>query len=154
MSRRIDRDADKLIAMKLQRLILGLLFLAGLFTVSALAQTNGATTNTVPDVTGSPLPSSTSDFWTYAIAVIVPLLVGLMKKLVPKLPAWLLPVSTPFVGILLGAGLKALGAAEMTWVDMAQAGGLAVLVRESWNQIVTKNAVGEEAAKTKGPNEA
>lgn len=121
--------------MKLFRLILGLLLLAGLFTVSAIAQTN-----TVPDVTGSPLPASTSEFWTYAIAILVPLLVGLFKKLVPQLPKWVLPVSTPFVGILLGAILKALGAADMGWVDMAQAGGLAVLIRESWNQIVMAGA--------------
>lgn len=95
-------------------------------------------TNTVPDVSGSPLPATTSEFWTYAIAVIVPLIVNAMKKLAPKIPSWVLPVSTPFLGVLLGLILKWLGAAEMGWVDMAQAGGLAVLIRESWNQIITK----------------
>jgi len=103
-----------------------------LFAALAVAQTE------TPDVSNSALPSSTSDFWTYAIAVVVPLIVGGINNLVPKLPKFVLPISTPFVGIALGALLKALGLADMGWVDMAQAGGLAVLVRESWNQIVTK----------------
>lgn len=104
-----------------------------------------------PDVSTAPLPASTFEFWTYAIAVIVPLLVGGMKKLVPKIPTWVLPVSTPFVGLLLGFILKWIGAANLSWVDMAQAGGLAVLIRESWNQIITTPIKGEEKAKTVTP---
>lgn len=96
-----------------------------------------------------PLPSTKSDFWKYAIAVIVPLLVGGFRKLVPNIPPWLLPVSTPFVGIALGAALKALGASEMGWVDMAQAGAMAVMVRESFHQLVGKRL--EEEGSTKQP---
>lgn len=114
------------------------------FVLCGLAQP----TNTVPDVSGAPLPASTFEFWTYGIAIIVPLLVGGMKKLVPKIPTWVLPVSTPFVGLLLGFILKWVGWANLSWVDMAQAGGLAVLIRESWNQIVTTPIKGEEKAKT------
>lgn len=100
-----------------------------------------AQTNVPP--TDSPLPSTTSDFWKYAIAVVVPLIVGGFRKLVPQIPPWLLPVSTPFVGIVLGAALKWLGASDMGWVDMAQAGAMAVMIRESYNQIVTKRMASE-----------
>jgi len=119
------------------------------FAVVALAQ--AVVTNTVPDVSGAPLPATTSEFWTYGIAIVVPLIVGLMKKLVPNIPTWALPVSTPFLGLLLGFLLKLGGWANMSWIDMAQAGGLAVLIRESWNQIVTKNLGGPSAAKTPTP---
>ncbi len=112
--------------------VLSVVLLAA-FAVVAQTSTNG-----VPVTELTALPTSLANFWTYGIAVIVPLIVGGFKKLVPKIPTWALPVSTPFIGIALGAGLKALGAHELTWVDTAQAGGLAVLVRESWNQIVTK----------------
>lgn len=125
--------------------------IAVIIALFAFALCGLAQTNPVPDVSGAPLPASTFEFWTYGIAVIVPLLVGLMKKLVPKIPTWVLPVSTPFVGMALGFVLKWLGAANLSWVDMAQAGGLAVLIRESWNQIITQNAKGVEGAKTVTP---
>lgn len=105
-------------------------------TVLAMPIALMAQTNTTP--ADSQIPSTTSDFWKYSIAVIVPLIVGGFRKVVPQIPTWLLPVSTPFVGIVLGAGLNALGASNMSWVDMAQAGAMAVMIRESFNQIVTK----------------
>lgn len=116
--------------------------------VWGLAQTNG-----VPDVSTSPLPASQSEIWKYAIAVVVPLIVGGMKKLAPIIPKWALPVSTPFVGLLLGLGLKYLGGANLSWVDMTLAGAAAVAVRESWNRLVTVPFKGEEAAKTKDPED-
>ena len=100
------------------------------FALVALAQTN-----LPPD---APLPSTSHEFWVYGIAIITPLLVGLIRKIVPQLPTWMLPVSTPFVGMALGAGLKALGASHLGWIDMAQAGALAVFVRESFNQVVSQ----------------
>lgn len=120
------------------KLLIVLTLLAIPFCV--VAQTN------VPPA-DSPLPSTTSDFWKYAIAVVVPLIVGGFRKLVPNIPPWLLPVSTPFVGIVLGAALKWLGASDMGWVDMAQAGAMAVMVRESFNQIVSKRMSSEPQPK-------
>lgn len=112
------------------------------------AQTNG-----VPDVSTSPLPASQSEFWTFAIAIVVPLIVGGLKKLFPVIPKWALPISTPFVGLALGAALKAIGAANLGWVDMAQAGAMAVMIRESWSQLVTVPIKGEEGSKTKDPED-
>lgn len=126
-----------------------LIFVSSVWLIAcAFAQTNGPT-----DVSASPLPATKSEFWTYAIAFITPLIVGGFKKLIPAIPKWLLPVSTPLVGLLLGAGLKALGAAEMGWVDMAQAGAMAVFIRESFNKLVTTPLKGEEEAKTKDPED-
>lgn len=111
------------------------------FPAMLLAQvTNAVTPNT-------PLPTTTTDFWVYGIAIIVPVLVNIFKKLVPNIPTWMLPVSTPFIGMALGAGLKALGWSQMGWVDMAQAGAMAVMIRESFNQIVVKQM---EGGKTPG----
>lgn len=162
--------------MKNTRLTIGLL-VAGLtlFTIAVFAQTN-ALDGTLPTVSiatngagavpgtsvsalpgtldpATPLPVSTFEFWTYGIAIIVPLLVGGMKKLVPKIPSWVLPVSTPFVGIALGFILKWIGAANMSWVDMGQAGLMAVAIREAWNQTVTKAMKGESNMATKGPDD-
>lgn len=128
------------------------------FTVLACFLSMGAIwvmaqTNSPPDVSTSPLPASQSEFWTFAIAIVVPLIVGGLKKLFPIIPKWALPISTPFVGLALGAALKALGAADMSWVDMGQAGAMAVMIRESWNKIVTEPIKGQEAAKTKDPED-
>lgn len=120
-------------------------FVLSIWAIVAFGQTNG-----VPDVSTSPLPSSKSEIWTYVIAVLSPLIIGGMKKAIPAIPKWALPVSAPFVGLLLGLGLKALGAANLSWVDYAQAGALAVFVRESFNRIITVPLKGEEEAKTKG----
>ena len=126
--------------MKTKLIGLFILFSAA-FTAVAATITNvasGIITTNAALPADAPLPSTTADFWKYAIAVVVPILVNVFKKLVPNIPPWLLPVSTPFLGMALGAGLKALGASHMGWVDLAEAGGLAVLVRESFNQIVVK----------------
>lgn len=116
--------------------------------VVGLAQTNG-----VPDVSTSPLPASQSEFWTFGIAVIAPLIIGGLKKAIPAIPKWALPVSAPFVGLLLGLGLKALDWANLSWVDYGQAGALAVFVRESFNRLITVPIKGEESAKTKDPED-
>jgi hypothetical protein len=128
--------------MKIKTLLI--LSVLAMFPICLMAQTNVLTN--APPTDGS-LPSTTSDFWKYAIAVVVPLVVGGFKKLAPNIPTWLLPVSTPFVGIALGAALKWLGASHMGWVDMAQAGAMAVMVRESFNQIVTQRMSGSSTPK-------
>lgn len=92
MSRRIDRDADKLIAMKLQRLILGLLFLAGLFTISAIAQ----------DVTLTNTGSTTGTVWVVVETNGVPTnaapdFVGPLKPVLELLPASWLPFLTKLI---------------------------------------------------------
>ena len=116
--------------MKTNKVIALLAFVS--FPAMLLAQA----TNTITSTT--PLPESTKDFWKYGIAVVVPIIVNLFKKIAPNIPSWLIPVSTPLLGVGLGAILKALGQSHMGWVDMAEAGALAVMIRESWNQILTK----------------
>lgn len=133
--------------MKTTRWFIGLLLLTALFTVAA---TNGVP---VPNVDNAPLPVTASDFWAYGIAIVVPLVVGLFKKLVPRLPTWLLPISSPFVGLAIGALLKLAGAQGFGWWDSALAGAAGVMLREGWNQVVTQNVVGVDAAKTKGPED-
>lgn len=107
------------------------------FAYTALAQTN---TGGLPDTGGTPapLPNSVSTYWELAIAGITPLLVTGIWKIVPKIPLVLLPLITPLVGIGLGFIMNKLGSANLGWVDMAQAGGLAVLVREVVNKATTK----------------
>jgi len=106
----------------------GLMFL----TVAAFAQTN------VVPVFPADLPKSVSQYWDLAIAGLTPLLVTGVYKLVPKIPKWVLPVSTPFIGILLGLAVNALTTANLSWVDMGKAGALAVFIREVINQAITK----------------
>lgn len=85
------------------RWILGLLFLAGLFTISALAATNGV-----------PLPGATDavptvELGKLLIAVIVPLIVAGAKALLPSIPGTMIPplaialgALADYVGSLLG----------------------------------------------------
>lgn len=123
------------------------LWLFGLLMVpvAVLAQTN-----TVPELPAD-LPKSVSQFWDYGIALVTPLIVTGVYKLVPKIPKWVLPTITPFVGIGLGLGLNALTTADLGWVDMAKAGALAVFVREVINQAVTKNIASTPAPKPPTP---
>lgn len=121
------------------KLTLLLLTLALTLTLTLYAQTNGT-----PPIDGAPLPASKGDFWMWAIAGISPLIVTLIKKVAPKIPKLLLPASTPIIGIGLGIVLNKLGASDLGWVDMAQAGALAVFIRETLDQAVKTVAPGPE----------
>ena len=84
------------------------------------------------------LPKTLSEFWILAIAAVTPLVVGGVYKIVPKIPKLVLPCLTPVIGIVLGLLINWLAKHNLGWVDMAQAGALAVFVREVFNQAVTK----------------
>jgi hypothetical protein len=101
-------------------------------TVAVIAQA----TNSVVPVAGTDLPTTKAALWTAGITVVTPLIVAGISKLIPKLPKLVLPSITPLIGIGLGLGLNALQAANLSWIDMAQAGALAVFVREVFNQAV------------------
>lgn len=92
----------------------------------------------IPTTTANVDPGSKDAIWSYAISIVSPMLVWALIKLVPKLPKPVLPVITPVVGIGLGVGLHFLAGAQIGWIDMAKAGALAVFVRETVNQLVTK----------------
>ena len=100
------------------------------FTCVAIAQI----TNAVPTVAGSALPQTKSEFWFWAISLVTPLIVAGVKKAVPSIPKLLIPITTPVLGMLLGMLLNWLQKANLGWVDMAQAGALAVFVREIVDQ--------------------
>ena len=111
------------------------LWLCGLvaLTLSAVAQTN-----TVPGSTPASLPTDAIGYWTLAIAGLTPLIVTGIRWFTPKVPTLVLPLLTPLIGIGLGLLVNWLAQAKLGWVDMAQAGALAVFVREVVNQAVTK----------------
>lgn len=98
-----------------------------------------ATTNSVPGVTDMlTAPPSANDLWTAAISAVTPLLVWALARYVPRIPRSVLPLTTPFIGILLGLILNQLAKLHLTGIDMAKAGGLAIAIREVVNQTVTK----------------
>ena len=101
-----------------------------------------AQTNTAVIPIGVTLPQTPAQYWDLAIAGLTPFLVGLVRKVVPKIPSFLLPLSTPLVGIVLGLATNWLANSHLGWVDMAKAGALAVFVREAYNQAVTKQLTG------------
>jgi len=112
--------------------------LTALFCLAALSLV-GQITNTppaLPDVSGDTIPATRGEFWQWLIAGVAPLIVAGIKAAVPKIPKLLLPVSTPFIGIGLGFALNKLGASDLGWVDMAQAGALAVFIRETLHQTI------------------
>lgn len=106
------------------------ILLVAILTTAAFAMAQNAPPSTA-------LPTTTSQFWEFAIAGITPLVVTFVGWLVPRIPAILLPVSTPFIGMLLGAGMNWLGHANLGWVDMGQAGLLAVGIHQIFTRAVT-----------------
>lgn len=110
-----------------------------------LGQTNAAPAF---DPATAPLPTGKNSFWAYGIAFVTPLIVAGVRKLVPKIPTQLLAVSTPFVGLALGGIMHQLGVLNLDWIDYAKMGGLAVLIREVWNQNVTNGLLKSKAPVT------
>lgn len=92
-----------------------------------------------------PLPSDPASYWKYAISLVTPLIVWGITKVAPQIPKMLLPVSTAFIGIALGLLMNAAGATKLAWMDMAQLGALAVFIRETWNQAITKGVMAKAA---------
>jgi hypothetical protein len=107
----------------------------------ALAQTN-APPAAPPDATHTSL----AQLWVFGIAAVTPLIIAVVKILVPKMPSALLPCMAPLLGVLIGVGLNALGAAHLAWVDMAIAGGLGVTIREIVDQAIIKQMGNPPAA--------
>ncbi len=96
----------------------------------AFAQTN------LPPPLPDPLHTSTSQLWTYAIAVVTPLVIAFIKWGVPRTPKLLLPSLAPVVGIALGFALNGIGMAHVTWIDGALLGGFGVAIREVLDQAI------------------
>lgn len=115
----------------------------------------GAPTNSPPSTNAAPgidtisgaFPATKEQFWTYGIAAITPVIVWAFGK-IPMLPRPILPVLTPFVGMLLGFILQKLNAAHLHWYSAAGAGTIAVFLREATNQLVTKQLKPREDSKT------
>ncbi|SRR6266851_2953303 len=101
-----------------------------LLTWLAFAQTGA------PPVAPGADHTSLNQLWVFTVAAITPLIIAGAKKVIPNVPSALIPCVAPVVGILLGLGLNALGAAHLAWVDMGIAGGLGVTIREIVDQNV------------------
>lgn len=97
--------------------------------------TLSAQTNSLPNLPG--IATDTNTLWVLGISFITPLIVTGIKNVAPKVPGWILPASTPLIGIALGLLLQWLGKANLSWIDMAKAGALAVMIRETWDQATT-----------------
>ncbi len=113
--------------------------------------TNGIvqiTNNLAPfnPVVGS-FPDTKTEFWKWGISFATPLVVWLFGR-IPALPRPVLPFLTPFIGIVFGLGLRKLGQLNLGWVDMGQAGLVAVALREGFNQAITKQLKPLEDSKT------
>ena len=99
------------------------------------------------DPVNGPLPMSKDQFWAWGIAAVTPVITWLFGK-IPQLPRPVLPVLTPFIGMVLGFILKKAEAAHLSWYSAAAAGSMAVFIRESVNQLVTKQLKPREESKT------
>jgi len=84
------------------------------------------------------MKTSALEYCVLVIAAITPLIIGVVYKILPRIPKVILPSLAPVVGILLGWLINWLGRQNISWLDMAQAGALAVFVREVFTNAVTK----------------
>ncbi len=93
------------------------------------------------DATGAaaPLPSTGNPTIDAIITVLVPVLVTGLKKLCAakgfRIPKAVWPITTPFLGLLIGQLLCWLLSVEASVFDLAKAGALAVFVREALDQL-------------------
>ncbi len=118
------------------------------FTLMVVLPAFGQSTNDPAfDPSTATLPKSKGEYWTWAISLVTPLIVFGLGK-IPQLPRPLLPIFTPFIGMGLGWALSHIESLHLTWWDSAQAGALAVFIRESVNQVITKQLKPGEASKT------
>lgn len=99
-----------------------------LFALPMWAQTNALALSGVPGTKAA--------YWDLAISAVAPVIVWGVAKL--NVPRNYLALMTPVVGVLLGLLLNWLASANLSWVDMAKAGALAVFIREVVNQNVTQ----------------
>lgn len=82
----------------------------------------------------SPELQSKAELWAYLIAVVTPLVIAAIKKVVPTVPKVALPCIAPFVGLLGGIGMNALVGSHLSWIDGASLGMIGVFVREVVDQ--------------------
>jgi hypothetical protein len=113
-----------------------------MMVVSVTAQTN------TPPVDPGALPITVSGYWDLLIAGVTPIIVWLVSKVVPNIPKVLLPTLTPFLGIGLGLVINKLAGQNLGFVDMAKAGALAVMIREVFNQAITKQMTSADTKPT------
>lgn len=112
-----------------------------------VAEAVAQVTNANPFPAGTGLPQTVASYWELAIGAVSPGIVWLVRKIVPSVPKALLPAITPVIGIGLGLLLNKFAGTDMSWLDMGKAGALAVFVRETFNQAVTKR-IADDAAPT------
>lgn len=115
--------------------------------MNLLAILTVVTNDVALDPSKTPFPNTKEEFWVWAISLVTPAIVWLFGK-IPQLPRPILPMLTPAIGIALGLGLRQLANLHLNWVDMAQAGTVAVFIRETVNQLVTKQMKPLEESKT------
>lgn len=151
--------------MRIKRLILAVTALFG-FIALAVAEAATFTTNVLTAPLTNAAASATNavaalpavadltlsktQLWALAISAITPLIVGLIYQMVPKIPKFILPAVTPLVGVVMGLVLNWFQKANLGWMDMAQAGALAVFVREVFNQ-ATQATLAKAAAAAPAP---
>ncbi len=106
--------------------ILVVLALIALAPLVLFGQTND------PPTGGTLPPLEKGYLWQVAIALVTPMIIQGVKKIVPSVPKGLLPFLTPLVGVGLGLAMNWLMSANLGWVDMGQAGALSVFVYEAF----------------------
>lgn len=105
----------------------------------AQVSTNG--TNSVPVPPGE-LPNVADAvgprFFEAIIAFLTPLFIWGVTKIVPKIPVQLLAVSSLVVGPVIEWALSLTGLQNIPFWNAALVGAAGVMIREAWNQNVTK----------------
>lgn len=89
-------------------------------------------TNDPPAGGTGPVDSAT--LWNYVVAIVSPIIIWGVNKIVPKIPKLLLPLASPFVGLAVGLLLNKIADAGLSAQASMVFGGLAVFLREVTNQ--------------------
>jgi len=131
----------------MKKLIIPLVVALAATTVAAqIASTNDPMAGVQVPVAAA-TPESTL---SYLIAIIAPLFVAWVYKVMPNIPKVLIPCLGPVVGLVLGIGMNILGKAHLSAEEMAKAGMMAVFVREVFNQAIRTEMAQSAIQKIKG----
>lgn len=89
------------------------------------------------DPVTAPLPNTLVEYWQYAIPVVTPLVIAVLKKIGPKIPRRAMPLISPVLGIVLGIGMQLIMRQHFSWMSATLSGllgGAGTWLREAVDQ--------------------
>lgn len=106
-----------------------------------------ATVGATPETNRIAVIQSNEQFHTWALGCGTTFCVYMLGR-IPWMPRPALPLMAPLIGYILGSSAAYIGGLSCPWTNFIEAGALAVFIRETWTNLVTKRFKKRECSKT------